>query len=398
MLKGENFRAIARKIQTFQIRMASRLREKSSACFVAGRIRKYAATFVVAICVLLVALFNISTGQQKENGTIFDTLAGTTDSGVSPIQNRLAIETSKRNNLATAPLSSAGAPANSSGDYTADTDFYTADDYAMMYQPEPTLDNQILFASIGPQTPTAKEKRGTKTYEVKMGDTASTIAAAFGVSTATVLSANGLSDTSTLKPGDKLAILPITAASYKVQKGDTLQAIAQKYNVDQQKIIAYNNLSADGGLKENQMLVLPDGYLSPSASVSGSGTQLAIGQTPSAASTSAFAPIRLGGGGSGHRFPYGYCTWYVAQRRYVPWGGNAISWLANARAAGKATGKAPRPGAIMVSAESRWGHVALVESVSGSSFTISEMNYAGFGKKDTRTLSANSPVVRGFIY
>jgi surface antigen len=52
----------------------------------------------------------------------------------------------------------------------------------------------------------------------------------------------------------------------------------------------------------------------------------------------------------------------------------------------------------MVSGESRWGHVALVESVSGSSFTISEMNYAGFGKKSTRTLSANSRVVRGFIY
>jgi surface antigen len=52
----------------------------------------------------------------------------------------------------------------------------------------------------------------------------------------------------------------------------------------------------------------------------------------------------------------------------------------------------------MVSAESRWGHVALVESVKGSSFTISEMNYAGFGKKSTRTLSAGSRVVKGFIY
>jgi len=88
----------------------------------------------------------------------------------------------------------------------------------------------------------------------------------------------------------------------------------------------------------------------------------------------------------------------VAQRRYVPWGGNAISWLSNARSSGKATGSVPRPGAIMVSGESRWGHVAIVESVSGSNFTISEMNYAGFGRKDTRTLSVGSGAVKGFIY
>jgi surface antigen len=350
---------------------------------------------VVALCVLLVTLFNLSSGNDP-NGNIFDTLTGT-DSGASPLKNKLATETSKKNNLAIAPLANVNAP-TSAADTSADyADFYSADDYAMMYQPEPTIDNQILFASIGPQTPVAKEKRGTRIYEVKDGDTASSIAAAFGLSTSTILSANNLSDTSLLKPGDKLAILPITGASYKIQKSDSLEAIAKKYNVDPQKVIAFNELSADGKLKEGQTLVLPDGYISP---VAPAGTQLAIaGQPQSAASSSsAYAPIRLGGGGSGHRFPYGYCTWYVAQKRYVPWGGNASAWLTNAKASGKATGRTPRPGAIMVSAESRWGHVALVESVSGSSFTISEMNYAGFGKKSTRTLSANSGVVRGFIY
>jgi LysM repeat protein len=349
---------------------------------------------VVALCVLLVALINFSSGNNP-NGNIFDTLTGA-DSDQSPLKNKLATETSKRNNLAMAPLMDSNAP-TSAADVSADyADFYSADDYATMYQPEPTIDNQILFASIGPQTPVAKEKRGTRTYEVKNGDTASSIAAAFGLSTSTILSANNLSDTSLLKPGDKLAILPVTGASYKVQKGDSLEAIAKKYNVDPQKVIAFNELVADGQLKEGQTLVLPDGYISP---VTTNGTQLAIAGQPQATSSStAFAPIKLGGGGSGHRFPYGYCTWYVAQKRYVPWGGNAISWLSNARASGKPTGRAPKPGAIMVSAESRWGHVALVESVSGSSFTVSEMNYAGFGKKDYRTISTNSSVVRGFIY
>jgi LysM repeat protein len=286
----------------------------------------------------------------------------------------------------------------SATDVSADyADFYSADDYAAMYLPEPTIDNQILFASIGPQTPVAKEKRGTRTYEVKDGDTASSIAAAYGLSTSTVLSANNLSDTSLLKPGDKLAILPVTGASYKVQKGDSLESIAKKYNVDSQKVIAFNELVADGQLKEGQTLVLPDGYISPTPT---NGTQLAIAGQPLArpSSATAYSPIALGGGGSGHRFPYGYCTWYVAQKRYVPWGGNASSWLANAKASGKATGSTPRPGAIVVTRESRWGHVALVEKVSGSSFTVSEMNYVGFGKRSTRTLSTGSGVVRGFIY
>lgn len=396
MLRGENFRTIARKIQSSQIQMAACLRKRSSACFVASWIRKYAATFVVALCVLLVALFNITSGQ-KMNGTIFDTLAGT-DSGPSPLKHKLAAESSKKNNLATAPLSNVGSPASGSDISASVEDYYSADDYAMMYQPEPTLDNQILFASIGPETPVAKEKRGTRTYEVKTGDTAGSIAAAFGISTSTVLTANNLSDTSLLKPGDKLAILPITAASYKVQKGDSLEAIAKKYNVEPQKIIAYNELTADGKLAEGRTLILPDGYLSPTAPAAGIGVQLAAAGQSAALRSSAYAPIKLGGGGSGHRFPYGYCTWYVAQRRYVPWGGNASAWLSNAKASGKATGSTPRPGAIVVTRESRWGHVALVEKVNGSSFTISEMNYAGFGKKSTRTLSANSGVVRGFIY
>ena len=372
--------------------MAQCLRRKSFACFIAGWVRKYAATLVVALCVLLVALINISSGENG-NGSILDTLAGK-DSGPNPIKTKLAAETSRKNNLAVAHLSDTNYSTGSANS-SAGEDSYSAEDFASMYQPEPTLDNQILFASIGPQTPVAKEKRGTRTYEVRDGDTAGSIAAAFGLSTSTILSANNLSDTSLLKPGDKLAILPVTGASYKIQKGDSIEAIAKKYNVDSQKIIAFNELSADGQLKEGQTLVLPDGYLSPVAPAGTTGTQLAIAGQPQ---SSSLAPIKLGGGGSGHRFPYGYCTWYVAQKRYVPWGGNASAWLANAKASGKATGSTPRPGAIVVTRESRWGHVALVESVRGSSFTISEMNYAGFGKKSTRTLSTGSGVVRGFIY
>lgn len=338
-------------------------------------------------------MINFSSGKET-NGSLFDVLSGT-DNSLNPMKNKLAAEASKKRNLATAPLVSFNTTIGTDGASNED-EYYAASDFMDMYQPEPTIDNQIVLASIGPEVRVAKEKRGARTYEVKMGDTASSIAAANGVSTSTILYANNLSDTSLLKPGDKLTILPITGASYKIQKNDSLVAIAKKYNADPEKIIAYNDLPADGQLRDGQILLIPDGYIAPTPTApSQSGTQLAI---PGSSSGYASSAIRLSGGGTGHRFPYGYCTWYVAQRRYIPWAGNAISWLSNARAYGKATGRTPQPGAIMVSTESRWGHVALVESVSGSSFTISEMNYRGFARKSTRTLSVNSGVIRGFIY
>ncbi len=102
--------------------------------------------------------------------------------------------------------------------------------------------------------------------------------------------------------------------------------------------------------------------------------------------------------GSAGRFPYGYCTWYVASRRHVGWLGNAGDWLYNARAAGYATGYSPQAGSIMVTSESGWGHVAYVESVGAGTVTISEMNYNGWGVVNSRTLSTSSGVIRGYIY
>jgi surface antigen len=98
-------------------------------------------------------------------------------------------------------------------------------------------------------------------------------------------------------------------------------------------------------------------------------------------------------------FAYGYCTWYVATRRYIPWNGNAIDWWPNARAYGYAEGSAPAVGAVMVTRESSIGHVAYVESVNGDgSWTVSEMNYSGWNVVDRRTISPGKVPVVGFIY
>jgi surface antigen len=100
-----------------------------------------------------------------------------------------------------------------------------------------------------------------------------------------------------------------------------------------------------------------------------------------------------------NHFTFGYCTWWVATKRYIPWFGNAIEWWANARAYGFPEGQTPQVGSIMVTRESWWGHVAYVESVSGSSFVVSEMNYTAWDVVDRRTIQLGGPTpIMGFIY
>jgi surface antigen len=110
------------------------------------------------------------------------------------------------------------------------------------------------------------------------------------------------------------------------------------------------------------------------------------------------APVQTEAPGANH-FAYGYCTWYVANRRYIPWMGNAIDWWPNARPYGYAEGALPAVGAVMVTRESPIGHVAYVESVNGDgSWTVSEMNYSGWNVVDQRTIRPGGVPLVGFIY
>ena len=110
--------------------------------------------------------------------------------------------------------------------------------------------------------------------------------------------------------------------------------------------------------------------------------------------------------GAANGFSYGYCTWWVAHKRPIPWRGNAYQWWWNARAFGFAEGPTPRPGAVMVmgiNGTSPQGHVAYVESVNpNGSFLVSEMNWwgvagGGWNRVDYRTVTSMQGVL-GFIY
>lgn len=125
------------------------------------------------------------------------------------------------------------------------------------------------------------------------------------------------------------------------------------------------------------------------------------------------SPAAVGSAPCGDNFAYGQCTWYVASRRCIPWGGNANQWYYNAAAMGFKEGHTPAPGAVVVfwpggDGASSIGHVAYVEAVGPAGnvpagyFLQSEMNFYGNGggwaRVSYRTLPDNSPGIQGFIY
>ena len=135
---------------------------------------------------------------------------------------------------------------------------------------------------------------------------------------------------------------------------------------------------------------------------SGIGTT-AVGATQ--ATTAAYSSSEVSNDPSADPFPWGECTYYVWLHAHVTWGGDAKDWLANAEAQGYTTTSYPLAGAIVVYQpagpyDHQRGHVALVESVSATSYTISEMNNAalgGLGIVDQQTKGWPDRYVEGFI-
>ena len=300
----------------------------------------------------------------------------------------LASQQSEKNNLAFVPL----IKANNAIDPVAKDD---SEDLNF-------IQNDSVMVSANYPRKDPEEDGGVKVYEVQDGDTLSSIAIANKITVNTILWANDITNADSIKPGDKIFILPVAGLQYTVKKGDTIDSIASKYKTEKDKIISFNDLPANGAVEEGQGIIIPDGQKETPPPPAPTNTGLIPRReyvTPGGENPSVSGWKDLTGkAGSGHRFPYGYCTWYVAQKRYVPWSGNAGTWLYHARTSGYKTGKTPQVGSIVVTSESWWGHVAIVEKVSGGTITVSEMNYKGWAKVDRRVIDTSSRIIKGYIY
>lgn len=214
-----------------------------------------------------------------------------------------------------------------------------------------------------------------------------------------------------------------TAISYTVEKGDSITSIAARYNLHVASILDANGITAKDAEKitSGQVLLIPSddsntniawlGELNDAKEAERQKAlaaaqkkeaerqrQLALNSRFSRSGSSSNVSV-IGRQRFSSPYPYGYCTSYASYRSGLPGGlGNARNWYANARARGYSVGKTPRAGAVMVTTESYWGHVAYVESVSGNSVYVTEMNYAGFGVISSRTVNAGSGFIIGYVY
>lgn len=119
-------------------------------------------------------------------------------------------------------------------------------------------------------------------YAVEKGDTLSSIAKKYGVSTETIRWENDLIGDN-VNIGDELRILPVTGIAHKVSSGESVYSIAKKYDTEAQKIVdfPFNDFvnPETFSLVSGQMLVVPDG-IKPEEQSTTPKRQIYIAQGP----------------------------------------------------------------------------------------------------------------------
>ena len=234
-------------------------------------------------------------------------------------------------------------------------------------------------------------------YTVLKDDSLKSIATRFNVTVDELRWSNPhLGTAAQPRTGDVLLVPPIAGVVVQARTGDTIQALAAVWHVDPESIVDFNYLrNPQTDLTNGRMLVLPAGRGSVI-------TPTADSTLPAAVGSRGVYTIKVGGseGPYSPHFPFGQCTFYVATKVNIPWHGDAWTWYTNAQAAGWQVGTTPRPGAVMVTWESKvFGHVAYVESINADgSWWVSEMNYVGWGVIDQRLVRPGSVPLIGSIY
>lgn len=194
-----------------------------------------------------------------------------------------------------------------------------------------------------------------------------------------VIETNHLNTLETLKPDKATKTKTVKQKKYKVVSGDSLTKIAEMYNSSVQKLYDKNKqIKNPDVLKVGQVIVIP----SKGEKLKHRAMSAVYSESPSKRLKTAHT--------AGNGYSYGYCTWYVKNKRPdIPnsWG-NADTWDDYAPSSGYKVGSTPKAGAIGVT--KAYMHVVYIEKVNkDGTVLVSEMNYNGWNVVSQRVAPAS---------
>ena len=132
----------------------------------------------------------------------------------------------------------------------------------------------VRTSVTAPETSAIAAADAPATYRVVAGDTVSGIATRFGLSTASVLALNGLGWSSLIFPGQELKLTtsgpvqsapqeaPVSSGRYTIVAGDTISAIAARFGVSTQSVLTANGLGWSSIIYPGQSIAIP-GLIGP---------------------------------------------------------------------------------------------------------------------------------------
>jgi LysM repeat protein len=259
-------------------------------------------------------------------------------------------------------------------------------------QQSPHRFDDIVVSAVIEQPPVAPVliTRHAQTVVALPGQSVDVLAAKYHSDVSAIRWANRLSATQSPTPGRPVLLPPGPGALVEVRPQETPSVFAARVRIDPSVVLDYNTLVSNSPMSAGTFLQVPL-QAAPVGALIASRFVVAAPGIPG-------VPLSRGP----DTFPFGQCTWFVASKRDVTWGGNAISWWWSASHT-RPEGHVPVQGAIVVLDIGWAGHVALVDHVNADgSFDIEEMNYwaggGGWGRVDHRILGAHDSAIVGFIY
>lgn len=279
-------------------------------------------------------------------------------------------------------------------------------------------------------------------YIVQDWDSLESIATEFWTTVSNLKKINWISS---IKPGQKIIVTnEEDGILYKVREKQNIKVFANKYGLDLQDLMTMNYITDDSeilyegqeifiNLSEEKANAIP-GFIDkaqPDLTIpvvkktttttttkkSGSSSaNVTVSNVTTSTSSSKILKKRTYNANISNGFYRGYCTWYVATQvssifpytsettQSRPFGGDAIRWYDNAKAAGYTVSKTPRSNSIVVYSKLRSsaGHVWIVKQYpynwDSSKMLVEDMNYAWKFVVTQRVESTSRAEIIGYIY